>query len=328
MSTCIRRKALLEGTETWWGQLRWWVHTRRCPECAERVRTEQEMTALLQGLGAWEEPFGLAERVLVRRVMTLPVVAALPKSHAAARIRRRKRGTSWAAVGTVCALALWFVFRPDFHRDVAFADMMDALNRQAVFHTYGSIVRRSPQNKMREEQFDLRVERSSEYTDGSMMEWKVFWVLRPSPKHAAQRIEDVFPLHAKVDFPNFLFLYTRHDPLSEKIVQAELLSPELLFGGKVGFQYVLTPLPLLSREVAESLLHHPLATIAERPRKVAGRREKVMVLTLHDKVRQRVQWRFHVAEGMRLPYRVEVIYRQGEEIAMQADYAVDYSSVH
>ncbi|MCS6863248.1 MAG: hypothetical protein NZT92_23315, partial [Abditibacteriales bacterium] len=73
MSRCTKRRALLEKAGTWWGQMRWTVHARSCVECADLMRVEREMTSLLRGLGNWEEPPGLAERVACRLGGAMPV---------------------------------------------------------------------------------------------------------------------------------------------------------------------------------------------------------------------------------------------------------------
>lgn len=331
MSPCEKRRELLENSETWWGQVRWKAHVRSCIACAELMRVEQEMTSLLQGLGSWEEPPGLAERVS-RRVSdaastTREGAFALPAWSPAERSRpARSRRQKWlvcsafAAALIVCGVLIWV----SLTGDIVFAEMMDRVSQQAAFRTSGVILE-GAQGTIKCRQFEQIAERDEKSVPEGDVRWHVRWQSWQfsSPLPSGQRSEIEF--QSNIDFPNMLFVETKRDEQGN-IVKSKLFPPDTIEKGS-RYQFMFTGLPWMSRIAAENAIRHPAVEFKESQEKVADKPVKVFSLSIRDTQDNQVMWKFYVSYQTRLPYRVEATYRSKAGILRQADYLVNYPSV-
>lgn len=332
MSTCEKRRELLENSETWWGQVRWKAHVRSCVACAELTRVEQEMTSLLQGLGSWEEPPGLAERVS-RRVggaaATASLVALAPPALSPVEMPRqaRSRRQKWLVCFAFAAvlIACGVLIRGPLTGDIAFAEMMDLLSRQAAFRTSGTILKGSQQGTIRYQQFEQIAERDENGVREGNICWNVRWRTWQSssspPSEQPSQIE--FP--SNIDFPNVLFVETKRDEQGN-IVESKLFPPSRIEKGS-SYQFMFMGLPWMSKSAAENTVRHPAVEFKESQEKVADKTIKVFSLSIRDTQDNRVIWKFYVSYQTRLPYRVQATYRSKAGILRQADYVVDYPSV-
>ncbi|MEO0248942.1 MAG: hypothetical protein ABIN58_05240 [candidate division WOR-3 bacterium] len=332
MSPCEKRRELLENSETWWGQVRWKAHVRSCIACAELMRVEQEMTSLLQGLGSWEEPPGLAERVS-RRVSgaastTREGAFAPPAWSPVERSRQaRSRGRKWLACFAFAAvlIACGVLIRGPLTADIAFAEMMDRLSQQASFRASGTILEGSRQGAIRYQPFEQITERDEKGVPDGNVRWNVLWRSwqSSSPLPSERRIGIEFP--SNIDFPIMLFLETKRDEQGN-IVESRLFPPDSIDKGS-RYQFMFTGLPWMSRVAAENAIHHPAVEFEEGQEKVADKTVKAFSLSIRDTQSNQVIWKFYVSYQTRLPYRVEATYRSKTGILRQADYLVDYPSV-
>jgi hypothetical protein len=237
-------------------------------------------------------------------------------------------GAAGALVGAVVLWTAYSVIGPGSTRDVAFAEMMDELSHQTSFRTTGKIIygMPSPNGSIQYHQFEQTAQRISASDSNDSVRLKILLRLwqasgQSTPKVLASEIG--FP--AAIDFPGVLFSETIRGDLEGDIIRSKLFSPRGIEKISI-YQFFFTGLPWMSKYAAENVLHHPAVTFRERKVKVANQVEKVFSLTVRDTMSHQIQWQFHVARGMRLPYRVEVTYRTRGNVATQADYVVDYPS--
>lgn len=332
MSTCEKRRELLENSETWWGQMRWKAHVRSCRECAELTRVEQEMTSLLQGLGSWEEPPGLAEQVARRLSSAAPAVegiSLLPvePSPASPALRRKARWLQWT-IGFVFALLIVgavVLSNVSTGGDVAFADVMELLSQQTAFRTSGVILEGSPQGTIRHYQFEQTAERDESAVMDRSVRYKIQWRLWRSSHQTPSEFQSRMWFPVNLDFPNVLFEETKRDDKGD--IRRSRIFPPTALENKSRYQFMFTGLLLLSRSAADHAIHHPSVDFKESQETIVGKPGKVFTLTVRDTQGNAVSWRFHVSYQTRLPYRVEATYRLGTDIIRRADYVIDYLSV-
>jgi hypothetical protein len=296
------------------------------------MRVEQEMTSLLQGLGHWEEPPGLAERVIHRvggaAVTASPVALTPPALPSVERLRpSRSRRLSWLVVLAFAAVLIAgsvLILKVPLTGDIAFAEMMDLLNHQAAFRTSG-IILEGAQGTIRYRQFEQIAQRDEKSAREGEVRWNVLWRLWQSsssiPSEQRSRIE--FP--SNIDFPNVLFVETKRDEQGN-IVESKLFPPNRIEKGS-RYQFMFMGLPWMSRLAAENAICHPTVEFEEGQEKVAGKTVKVFSLSVRDTQGHQVVWKFYVSYQTRLPYRVESTYRSKAGILRKADYMVDYPSV-
>jgi hypothetical protein len=332
MSTCEKRRELLKNSETWWGQVRWKAHVRSCVACAELMRVEQEMTSLLQGLGRWEEPPGLAERVIHRvggAAATASLVALTPPALPSVEMPRqsRLRRLNWLVVFAFAAVLIAggvLIIKVPLAGDVAFAEMMDRLSRQAAFRTSGTILE-GAQGTIRYQQFEQIAERDENGGPEGEIRWNVLWRLWQSSSSVPSEKRSQIEFPPNIDFPNVLFVETKRDEQGN-IVESKLFPPNRIEKGS-RYQFMFMGLPWMSRLAAENAIRHPAVEFEEGQEKVANKSIKVFSLSVRDTQDHRVIWKFYVSYQTRLPYRVQATYRSKTGILRQADYVVDYPSV-
>ncbi len=331
MSTCEKRRELLENSETWWGQLRWKAHVRSCGACAALMRVEQEMTSLLQGLGNWEEPPSLTERSARRLggaaptpgLFTLaPTESPLPASPPQ-RKTRRSRWTVGIAIA-LCVVVGNILIRGPYSGDIAFADVMELLSRQAAFRTSG-IILEGAQGTIRYRQFEQIAERDENGVREGKIRWNVLPRLWQSSSPIPSEPRGQIEFSSNIDFPNVLFVETKRDAQGN-IVRSQLFPPAWIDQGS-RYQFMFTGLPWMSRLAAENAIRHPAVEFKESQERVADKTVKVFSLSVRDTQDNQVTWKFYVSYQTRLPYGVEATYRSKTGILRRADSLVDYPSV-
>ncbi len=314
---CVHRERLLKASVTRWGRWRWAWHVRRCAECADMVRVEEEMTRLFELVGGWEESTGFVERIQ----KTLPTYAfSRPRL-----VRRLWEGAFHARavrvglVFVVVGIVLWWHSSHGGGSTPAgavFASMMESLTARSIFHTRGRVTTYDPTTGAPQTQtFDKWLRQVS---DSYPLRWQQRLEIGRDENERKTFFAQPIWYETSINFPGAVYRVPQGTGKQATYSQlrdfsvSNLITDRLVLG-----------VPFLTRSAAEALASHSQTDMVVEPQP-GGTQPSSLKVTLRDAEGSVLTCIFDLNPSELLPYRVRVSYAKRGRVRVTSTYTIQY----